>query len=275
MEDILAEVKEKKNIDILELSKDVDVSNKSFKERAWINFLKKNYERTIWYYQQIKDMTEGKNASNLNDFDAAKEIMVGTIVGNYQKKLNSLKNITPAEFQKMKNEFKKTYETIHLVPEQGQSSLYSLFAEASFLDGLNDCKNPFDLVENFPLSGVLMKINKASIPNSVFEIQIQNIYDLKGTTDQTQVIKNNGAIILNENGQQYSVNCFLPLLTAADKVLVPLLKSSIFNIIMTYNLINDADQNNALSLEALLITSFNFLDKNQDEFSKGLKEKIL
>lgn len=170
VEDILAEVKEKKNIDILELSKEVDVSNKSFKERAWINFLKKNYERTIWYYQQIKDMTEGKNASNMNDFDAAKEIMVGTIVGNYQKKLNSLKNITPAEFQKMKNEFKKTYESLHLVPEQGQNALYSLFAEASFLDGLNDCKNPFDLVENFPLSGVLMKINKASVPNSVFEI---------------------------------------------------------------------------------------------------------
>jgi len=35
--------------------------------------------------------------------------MIGTIQGNYQKKLNSLKNVTPQEFTKMKNEFKKIY----------------------------------------------------------------------------------------------------------------------------------------------------------------------
>lgn len=51
MNDILEELKEKKNIDILNIAQEKELTNKSFKERAWINFLKKNYERTIWYYQ--------------------------------------------------------------------------------------------------------------------------------------------------------------------------------------------------------------------------------
>ena len=51
MNEILEEVRDKKNIDILSIAEEKDLTNKSFKERAWVNFLKKNYERTIWYYQ--------------------------------------------------------------------------------------------------------------------------------------------------------------------------------------------------------------------------------
>lgn len=50
MDDILEELKEKKKIDILLVAKETNLFDKSFKERAWINFLKKNYERTVWYY---------------------------------------------------------------------------------------------------------------------------------------------------------------------------------------------------------------------------------
>lgn len=53
------------------------MSNKSFKERAWLNYLRKNYERIVWYYDQVVSMTKGKE--NLADFDAAKQIMIGTI----------------------------------------------------------------------------------------------------------------------------------------------------------------------------------------------------
>lgn len=95
MDDILEELKEKKNVDILNIAQEKELSNKSFKERAWINFLKKNYEKTIWYYQQVVQLASGQSDGKMGDIDAAKQIMIGTIVGNYQKKLNALKNITP------------------------------------------------------------------------------------------------------------------------------------------------------------------------------------
>ena len=31
----------------------------SFKERSWKNFLKRNYERTSWYYNDMKELAEG------------------------------------------------------------------------------------------------------------------------------------------------------------------------------------------------------------------------
>lgn len=102
MDDILEELKEKKNVDILNIAQDKELSNKSFKERAWVNFLKKNYEKTIWYYQQVVQLASGQSDGKMGDIDAAKQIMIGTIVGNYQKKLNALKNITPQEFSKLK-----------------------------------------------------------------------------------------------------------------------------------------------------------------------------
>lgn len=57
MDEILQELKDKKNIDILDIAQEKDLTNKSFKERAWVNFLKKNYERTIWYYEQVVSLT--------------------------------------------------------------------------------------------------------------------------------------------------------------------------------------------------------------------------
>lgn len=81
MDEILSELQAQKNINIRELTSEQDLSNKSFKERAWLNYLRKNYERIVWYYDQVASMTKGKE--NLGDFDAAKQIMIGTIKGNY------------------------------------------------------------------------------------------------------------------------------------------------------------------------------------------------
>lgn len=109
------------------------------------------------------------------------------------------------------------------------------------MEGLDSCKNPFDLVENFPLTGIQVKINKSLIVKSVWQCQIQDVLFLKQYTDMTAVIKNSGAVILKEGDKSYSVNFFLPILNQCDQKLVPLLKTSIFNIIFTYNLLNDAD----------------------------------
>lgn len=61
MDEILDELKEKKGINIKELTTETDLSNKSFKERAWINFLRKNYERTVWYYDQVFNISKGQH----------------------------------------------------------------------------------------------------------------------------------------------------------------------------------------------------------------------
>ena len=82
---------------IMDLSSTTDMT---FKERAWNNFLRRNFERTEWFYSDVKRLSQEE--IQLNEFEAAKEIMKGTILGNYKKKISNLKVNTPEEFKKMK-----------------------------------------------------------------------------------------------------------------------------------------------------------------------------
>jgi len=45
--------------------------------------LRRNYERVKWYYDDTKDISQGKTTDKMTDEEAAKKIMIGTIVGNY------------------------------------------------------------------------------------------------------------------------------------------------------------------------------------------------
>ena len=62
-------------------------------------------------------------------------------------------------FKKAKLKFIEIYKNVKF-NENPKNSLEKLFAEKDFLDGLKNCLNPFDLVESFPLKGILLKINK-------------------------------------------------------------------------------------------------------------------
>lgn len=100
MDEILLKLNQEKKIDLIkDATFDMATADQkmSFKERSWRNFLRRNYERTSWYYNDMKELAEGTQKTD-NEFDAAKKIMVGTVVGNYQNKINQLKNITTQKF---------------------------------------------------------------------------------------------------------------------------------------------------------------------------------
>ena len=62
MDKILENLKKEKNIDLLQ-DANFDMTTidqkMSFKERSWKNYLRRNYERTSWYYKDMKDLAEG------------------------------------------------------------------------------------------------------------------------------------------------------------------------------------------------------------------------
>lgn len=78
-------------------------------------------------------------------------------------RVNELKVNTPKEFEKMKNEFKKIYESLNLEKRESQNSkkLIDIFSDPHFLEGLDSCHNPYDLVDTFPLTGLNVKLNKS------------------------------------------------------------------------------------------------------------------
>ena len=80
--------------------------------------------------------------------------MKGTILGNYSKKIESLKNYTSKNFNRAKNEFIKIHQQIFANPRLIHNECYRVFAEPDFLEGLKNCKVPFDLYESFPIFGL-------------------------------------------------------------------------------------------------------------------------
>jgi len=56
----------------------------TFKDKAWNNYVKNKYGRIKWFYEDIKKTAMGNNIKEINQFDAAKNIALGTIMGNVQ-----------------------------------------------------------------------------------------------------------------------------------------------------------------------------------------------
>lgn len=154
MDEIIAAVKAEKNIDLLAM----ETSEKaSFKERAQQNFQRRILDRVKWYYDDILKILQGETAQKVSEFDAAKKIALGTIMGNYNKKISQLKGITVQEFALLKEEFRLVYSQVlpSLSAQPAEDgSLRKYLLQKDFIDGVKICNNQLDLIEVFPLVGL-------------------------------------------------------------------------------------------------------------------------
>ena len=283
LDDILEELKEIKGIDLLSIIQDDKYNKKeSFKQKAWKNYIKNNFGRVKWYYDDIKNIAEGNWQKKIDEFDKAKLIGIGTIVGSYAQKVLSINNNS---FIHMVEEFRKIYKKTKLIPYSSQDvSIITLqnqkdiFLEPDFLQGLNYCKNIYDLTSSFPLIGAAIKIKRDQInPHNPWNIEIQNISKTHRCIDSTTIILNDGNLILNVGEGKESINGVLPLFTSMDKDVQPLINSKLYNFMMTKNVLflnDDCVENVYLSL---LGNSFVYLVRNKEnnDYWKKLVEGVI
>lgn len=71
-----------------------------------MNKLRRNQFRIVATFDIIKKLATGLKISELNEFDAAKLMNIGTITGKYQQRALGLKNITSEVYKDIINEFK-------------------------------------------------------------------------------------------------------------------------------------------------------------------------
>ena len=114
---------------------------KSFKLRA-VEFMVRNIGvRIKWYLDELAVLAKGLGTQQLSEFEAAKRIGIGTIVGKYHQKALALKGITVADFAKIKEEFKTAFLNTKLdpTPSTQEVSIFTLqnqkelFLEPDFL----------------------------------------------------------------------------------------------------------------------------------------------
>ena len=71
----------------------------SFKERANSLAVKNVGGRIKWFVDELNIIAKGVGIGQLNEYDAAKRIGIGTITGKYHQKALALKGITLKDFE--------------------------------------------------------------------------------------------------------------------------------------------------------------------------------
>ena len=61
--------------------------------------------RIKWFIDELNIISKGVGIGQLNEYEAAKRIGIGTITGKYHQKALALKGITAKDFEVIKQEF--------------------------------------------------------------------------------------------------------------------------------------------------------------------------
>lgn len=70
--------------------------------------------RIKWFIDELRIIAKGVGIGQLNEYEAAKRIGIGTITGKYHQKALALKGITVKDFELIKDEFTSTFEKVKL-----------------------------------------------------------------------------------------------------------------------------------------------------------------
>lgn len=70
--------------------------------------------RIKWYLDELDIIAKGSGIGQLNQYEAAKRIAIGTITGKYHQKALALKGITVKDFLEIKQEFAEVFKNVKL-----------------------------------------------------------------------------------------------------------------------------------------------------------------
>lgn len=100
----------------------------SFKERASTLAVKNIGSRIKWFVDELDIISKGVGIGQLNEYEAAKRLGIGTITGKYHQKALALKGITVKDFEAIKDEFTEVFQKVKLSkqPSSQEVSIFTL-----------------------------------------------------------------------------------------------------------------------------------------------------
>lgn len=124
------------------------------------------------------------------------------------------------------------------------------------------CPSQYDLVEALPVIGHAIRVKRTdgSMINPYFVTVVDMARHHKIVdTISIQAGENNQLELATGDGDKEIVNAVIPLFEECDKDMKPLLTSKLYSILMTFNLMQNADTCFSDAYMALLANSFLYL----------------
>jgi len=131
--------------------------------------------------------------------------------------------------------------------------------EKDFLDGLKLCSSQFDLVEAFSIIGHAIKVKRyqGALVNP-WLLEVKLIAKHHKAIDSLTLLQNEYQMEFSTGvqGNKEIVNCVLPLFDFKDKDLRPLLQHRLYQLLMTFNAVQNVDTLYDTAYLALLANTF-------------------
>lgn len=234
--------------------------------------------------KELKNLSQDNILTNLSEVEAAKRLAIGTKVGKYHQQAMKIKGISVQDYVVARDNFVALFDKCKLSPESSQlPSIITLqnqkdvFLEPDFVTGLKMCTNQYDLVETLPLIGQAIKIKR--IDGSMINPYLITVEDMPRhhqVIDTLSLLSNQWELKLSKGNNEFEVvNAVLPLFDEKDQDLKPFITSKIYSILMTFNVMQNADTCFENSYLALLSNTLMYLmTQNDSEWRNELIDKV-
>ncbi len=286
MHKLISQYKASEGIDLMEWVEDVHLLKVKLYERVKLHKLRHTQFRLKAYVENVETLAKGEGVKEMNEWDAAKKIGVGTITGSYQQKALNLKGFTLEMYTKMRESFIELFKATKLVPgsEQELSAVLKqtqkdVFLEDKFVEALGVCESQFDLVETMPVIGLAMKLKRyvKSIEDP-WQTEVQGLSRTGQAVDSVHILQSKYKYFWKcpEGETMDFINCILPLCGPKEQDMVPLISHPLYNLLMTFvvSQTNDAyfeDAYLALLANALLY----IMEQKEDAWKETMWARVM
>ena len=282
MMDIITDIKKARGINLLPGSEG-NSAKEDFLSRVLNQQIKRTSSRIVGYIQSMKELKEGLNLQSLSEFEAAKIIGLGTIVGKHQQRALAMKNITKTKFKQMVQEFFAVLSSTTLVDHTDTAPAWQtgqtpnqLFLDPTLKSGLEKIESPLDFLEVFPLQGIPVKLKRNDgVATDPWKIEVKDLSLVTKSVDASQFDLAIHKVNIPENNVDVEYQAFIPLLGKLDSQLAPFFATELIKYALSYNVSFEIDEICDEAYLSLLANLFEAVIKKTDDYSKQVVELIL
>eukprot|EP00669_Euglena_mutabilis_P004246 TRINITY_DN1547_c0_g1_i1.p1 TRINITY_DN1547_c0_g1~~TRINITY_DN1547_c0_g1_i1.p1 ORF type:complete len:895 (+),score=286.71 TRINITY_DN1547_c0_g1_i1:312-2687(+) len=215
---------------------------------AWVGFRPRvlwleALHRRFWvrsFVETVEKLAKGEAATSVGEWDAAKRLGIGTLLGKLNQRALAAKDLTPERFTAIKNEFIAALRKDPKPPRPPPPILQcqaDVLLDPDLPDSLPLVSSHFDLIECLPIVGLALQLKRpeGSVDNP-WVVQVQSIHRGSEAVSSLSLVKTQGtdrSYRTTIDGEVFTA--VLPLLGAKDRDLAPLLVTELFQCLMTFN----------------------------------------
>ena len=283
MKEMVDDFKNFTGIDLISENETKDGAN--FLNRVQAN--QSRYERLKiqGFIETMRKISQGKMISNEDEYEAAKQLGLGTVIGKHKQKIYALKNLTTPIYISLVEEFVKISNKLILsenVPGDRSFSILEsqrdILLDSTLCDGLRLIEDPYTMVECFPIVGQCLDVKRGvECISDIWKISVKTIPKIHAIGDSMVIVRNNNMAVLSvgEGKPAERINCILPLFDKDDKDMTSLINSKLFHHLVGFSFTEQIDIIDPEAYFAALSALFMYLvTTEQTNYEVKLIEKV-